>query len=341
MTTSTALRRTALLSAVALFSACSGEKATGPDPIDSTVREATISAAAPAYVALADGPTALTLADPTTSTAWDLALSATTITTNVGAGVQVACLCGNAAVTNAEVAAMTSANQLAAFNAVTAATIPADSSFRPDVFSPALSGWYTGTGSAAVAAPSQLLLLRRGTTTVTFMKARVTAITGATTAGPSGVTIEYAVQPSVGAAFGATQSVTLANGERFDFTAGAVGTVTAWDLQVDGWNLRLNSGVSGSGSTTGIGFAMPYASLDAATAVQVQSTTFRRDGFASQFAVKPWYRYNVTGTDMQIWPTFNVYLVKRGTAVHKVQLTGYYNLAGEPRNITVRSARLQ
>ena len=188
---------------------------------------------------------------------------------------------------------------------------------------------------------AQQIQLRRGTTAVTFVKVRVTAITGAATAGPSTVTIEYAVQPAVGAPFGATQSVTLANGARFDFTAGAEGTATAWDLQLDGWNLRLNSGVSGSGSTTGIGFAMPYASLDAATAAQVQSTTFRRDGFASQFGVKPWYRYNVTGSDMQIWPTFNVYLVKRGTAVYKVQLTGYYNLAGEPRNITVRSARLQ
>jgi len=336
-----ARRRTVILSAAALVSACSGERATGPDPIDSSVREATISAASPAYVALADGPTALTLADPSMSAAWDIALSATTITTNVSAGVQVACLCGNAAATNTEVAAMTAVNQLAAFTAVTAVNIPVDTVFRPDVFSPALSGWYTGTGSAAVAAPSQLLLLRRGTTTATFVKARVVAITPTAAGGPSGVTLEFAVQPSAGAPFGTTQTVALTNGDRFNFTAGALGTATAWDLQLDGGSLRLNSGASGTGSTVGISFAIPFTTLDAATAGQVQSTTFRRDGFASQFGVKPWYRYNVTGSDMQIWPTFNVYLVKRGTVVYKVQLTGYYNLAGEPRHITVRSARLQ
>ena len=341
MTSFSALRVAVLATATTILSACSGTDSTGPAPVDPTVREVTISAVTPAYVALTDGPTALSLTDPAASTAWDLALSATTVTTNVGAGIEVYCLCGNAAATNAEVAAMNATNQRAAFENVSAATLPADSLFRADVFSPALSGWYTGTGAAAVAAPAQLLLLRRGTTSLTFVKARVTAITGAATAGPASVTLEYAVQPSPGAAFGATQTVTLASGGRFDFATGAAGTATAWDLQLDGWNLRLNSGVSGTGSTVGIGFAMPFITLDAATAAQVQSTTFRRDGFASQFGVKPWYRYNVTGTDMQIWPTFNVYLVKRGTSVHKVQLTGYYNLAGEPRYITVRSARLR
>lgn len=335
------LRRAAIVLAATSALACASDDATGIVPIDSSIRETTINASSTAYISLAEGPATVTVTDPAASGAWDLALNATTITSNAAAGVQVHCLCANATATNAEIAAMSAASQLGGFGAVTAAQIPADTAFRADVFSPALTGWYTGAGAAAAAAPGQLLLLRRGTTAVTFVKARVTAIGGAAAAGPASVTLEIAVQPTAGAVFNAPQTITLAAGERYDFAAGALGSAAAWDVQLDGWNLRVNSGVSGAGSTLGIGFPSPFAALDAATAAQVQPTTFRRDGVASQFGVRPWYRYNVTGTDNQIWPTFNVYLVKRGTEVHKVQLTGYYNLAGEARNISIRSARLQ
>jgi hypothetical protein len=59
------------------------------------------------------------------------------------------------------------------------------------------------------------------------------------------------------------------------------------------------------------------------------------------FVTSPWYQYNITGTDNQIWPNFNVYLVRRGDDVFKVQLIGYYNQAGAARHITVRSVQLQ
>jgi hypothetical protein len=58
------------------------------------------------------------------------------------------------------------------------------------------------------------------------------------------------------------------------------------------------------------------------------------------FSEKRWYRYNLTGTDHQIWPTFDVYLVKTGDGVYKVQFTSYYNAVGEPRHVTFRFARL-
>nr|MCU0616345.1 hypothetical protein [Gemmatimonadaceae bacterium] len=68
---------------------------------------------------------------------------------------------------------------------------------------------------------------------------------------------------------------------------------------------------------------------------------FGQDALGGPFGARPWYRYNVTGTDLQIWPTFNVYLVKRGAQVWKVQLVGYYDTQGQSRRITVRSARLR
>jgi hypothetical protein len=335
------LSRLAALMLAALPALACTDDSTGLDPIDSTVSETTFSSATATYVSLTDSPAAVTVADPAASTAWDVSLNTTNINTNTAAGISVHCLCANAAATNGEVSLMTPGNQLAAFTAVTDAQIPDDSLFVSDVFAPALTGWVTGTGAASAVDAGRLLLFRRGTANVTFVKAHVTAITGATANGPASITLEYAVQLAPGADFDTVRTVELAAGTRFEFTTRTAGTPTEWDVRLDGWSLRVNSGVSGAGSTLGLSFASPFAPFTAATAAQVQPTTFRRDGVASQFGVKAWYRYNVTGTDQQIWPTYNVYLVKRGSAVYKVQLIGYYNLAGEPRNITVRSARIQ
>lgn len=335
------LSRLAALLCAALPALACTDDSTGLDPIDTTVREATFASSPAAYVTLADGPASVTVADPAASTAWDVSLNTTNVNTNAAAGVSVHCLCGNAAATNGEVALMTPGNQLAAFTAVTEAQIPADSLFVADVFAPAITGWYTGAGAAATVDAGRLIVLRRGTANVTFVKAHVTAITGAGANGPASVTLEYAVQLAPGAEFDTVRTVELAAGARFEFTTRTAGTATEWDVALDGWSLKVNSGVSGAGSTLALAFASPFAPFTAATAAQVQPTTFRRDGVASQFGVKAWYRYNVTGTDNQIWPTYNVYLVKRGAEVHKVQLTGYYDLAGAPRNITIRSARIR
>ena len=58
------------------------------------------------------------------------------------------------------------------------------------------------------------------------------------------------------------------------------------------------------------------------------------------FDEKRWFRYNVTGTDHQVWPTYDVYLLRRGGSVHKVQVIGYYGPAGEARRISFRYVRL-
>ena len=62
---------------------------------------------------------------------------------------------------------------------------------------------------------------------------------------------------------------------------------------------------------------------------------------ADVFTAKKWYRYNLTGNDHQIWPTYDVYLVRRGAAVYKVQVTSYYSAAGTSRQITIRSAQIR
>jgi hypothetical protein len=48
-----------------------------------------------------------------------------------------------------------------------------------------------------------------------------------------------------------------------------------------------------------------------------------------------WYWYDITGGHM-IWPTYDVYLVRRGNRIHKLQITGYYSESGVPRQVTLR-----
>jgi hypothetical protein len=260
-------------------------------------------------------------------------------------GVSAYCLCQNAAATNAELAAMTPDNQLAVFDSVGLSAIPAAASFVTDQLSTAIGGWYTGTGAAATVTGGRAWLLRKGSgATVILGKFVVTQIAGATAANPGNVTFQYAVQATPGGAFGTAQTVTVntATGPvYFDLATGAVSTSASWDLQFDGWNIRVNSGVSGPGTTKALlDVSTAFATIDAPYTATAPAQAFRGDSYSGAFSQAPWYRYNITGTDNQIWPTYNVYLVRRGTAVYRVQLTGYYSATGAARNITVRYSRI-
>lgn len=79
------------------------------------------------------------------------------------------------------------------------------------------------------------------------------------------------------------------------------------------------------------------ADFEAVTAADIPASGWS----ATVFNENRWYRYNLTGTDHQIWPTFDVYLVRRGSEVYKVQLIGYYNAEGDPRYVTFRYVKLE
>lgn len=100
--------------------------------------------------------------------------------------------------------------------------------------------------------------------------------------------------------------------------------------------------MSGSGSLTAlVDVGTAYVDITAPYTATAPANVFKRDAYAGVFVSQPWYKYNVTGTDNQIWPTYNVYLVKRGTEVYKVQLTSYYGVTGAARQVTIRYARLK
>ncbi|MEP7346441.1 MAG: hypothetical protein ABI877_14315, partial [Gemmatimonadaceae bacterium] len=169
---------------IPILVACGSDPATGPIPAPTT-KSITVDASQTfAYVALGESATPVTVADPSSSTAWDLGLFATGVTLNGGAagpgGVSAYCICQNAQATTAALQGMTPDNQLAAFDAVTTAQLPASNQFVSDQLSPVIAGWYTGTAPNVVAATSASWIIRKGTTTAILGKLRVTSIQNAT-----------------------------------------------------------------------------------------------------------------------------------------------------------------
>lgn len=343
------IRPPAALVALALLAACGSDNAVAP--IRPTTTTLTVDASqAYAYVRLAETPTQVVVTDPVASTAWDLGFFATTVTANGGTagpgGVTVHCLCGNQGATTAQLQTFTAANQLAAFEAVTSAQIPAESQFAGDSLAPAISGWFSGAGAATTANSTRSWIVRRGSTAITLGKVRVTSVANASAQNAGVIGFEFAVQPTAGTPFASvTQaSVDVRQGPvYYDLTNKVVTTASGtWDLRFSGFEIRTNGGVSGTGTVmTVVDNTTPFASIDAAYAATAPVVAYKRDAYSGVFVARPWYKYNITGTDNQIWPMFNVYLVKRGTEVFKVQLTSYYSTAGTSRQITLRSARLR
>ncbi len=330
----------------ALLAACS-DSTTEPPPPPVTAELTVDASAAPAYVKLGDPSTSVAVTAPSTSSEWDLAFFATSVTVNGGAagpgGVTAYCLCANGDATVAELQAMTPVNQLATFEGVTTGDVPAASSFVSDALNPAINGWVTGTAGAATAVSTRTWIVRRTAGGVVLAKIRVTAVSGATAASAGNVTVEYAIQPSSGAAFGpvTTRTLDLSSPVYLDLGTGPVSATSAWDLRLSGYEIRVNGGVSGSGGVGAVvDESMPFSQLTAQYASFAPAVAYRSDSYGGVFVSSPWYRYNITGTDNQIWPNFNVYLVKKGDSVYKVQIISYYGPSGTARQITVRSSRV-
>lgn len=328
--------------------ACSDSSSTEPPPL-SVTDSLVVDASQTAFVRLGTPAQVVNVANATTSSEWDLSFSATTVTLNGGAaGPSSAsghCVCARANATDEAIRALTPALTLPDFTAVTAAGIPDDGAFRSDQLAPAISAWFSGTGAAATPFLDRSWFIREGTGTVVLAKFRITGLQQASAANAGQISFEFAVQPAPGTPFGPvhTRTVDVRTGPvYFDLTTGTVTSSTNWDLRFDGWTVRTNGGVSGSGTIVAlVEMSRSFEQVDAAYASTAPAQAYRRDSYSGVFAQQPWYRYNITGTDNQIWPTFNVYLVKRGAEVYKVQLTGYYGPAGEARRITLRYARLR
>ncbi len=276
---------------------------------------------------------------------WDIAFNGTAVMLNGGdAGpgdVSGYCICANASATDDQVTQMTDASELADFTSVTDAEIPSSSdAWQSDAVALAIQGWYNynPTTHAVSAAPEKLFIIRSASGLV-FAKLHVTDITEGV------VTFEYAITNDQTQPFGGTEtgSVTLSDDDSpvyFDFETGTSSTTedpSSWDIAFVGYSIEVNGGTSGSGEA---GAASIDEEFDSLTDVDgVPSAAFDADGFGGVFVESPYYRYNLLDNH-HIWPVFNVYLIKVGDAVYKIQITNYYDVNGNARHITTRYAKL-
>ena len=342
------MRRTPVTSigaaiAAGLFLTACSESTTEPDVAGAG--QVTVNAEATwAYLGFqGDGLVPVNVVDPALSQVWDIALYGTSVMLNGGAagpgGLEGHCLCQNRGATNAQVMAFTAANQRAAFEAIGAAHVPqADTAWKSDALAPAIAGWYRyDLATHTVAAVPEKAFYIRTSEGGAYAKFRVTLIDGATRTSAGRVTFEYALQSAAGAALGAVQTRTVevaASGRvSFDFESGTA-TTNGWDIALEGFVIRVNGGVSGTGSAGAVAATEPFEAIDDPSGAP--ASVYKGDAFGGVFDSHRWYRYNLTGTDHQVWPTFDVYLVRKGNSVYKLQLTNYYGAAGEARHITLR-----
>ncbi|HEX2165646.1 MAG TPA: HmuY family protein [Longimicrobiales bacterium] len=314
-----------------------------PDPSTLTVDASTDWA----FVRLGETATQVSVTDPATSEAWDIAFNATRVMLNGGsagpAGVTGYCVCQNASASDAQVEAMTAAGERPDFEAVTLADVPSDDqAWQSDALDPAISGWYVYdmTTHQVSAAPDRVWQVRGAGEAPEYAKLHVTQISDGTQGGAR-VTIEYAVQPAAGAPFGAVRTAVLDGRTEpvyFDFATGAATDGPDWDIMLDGYVFRINGGVSGDGGAGAVLADESFAAMTDASDAPAQ--VYRGDAFGGVFASTPWYRYNLDGNHT-VFPTYDVFLIQSGASIYKIQITGYYSTTGDARWITFRYAPLE
>jgi hypothetical protein len=348
------VRRTAaLVLPLALLAACgdddSGTTAPTPSPEE---REIVVDASTGfAYLAMSgDSLVPVAVTDPSASALWDIGFSGLTTVVNGGnagpGGASAFCLCPAVNPTLAEVAAFDAATGLARFDAVSAADIPAASAFRTDTLVPAIQAWYDGAQGPGATASSRVFVFVAGQQAALYGKLQVTGISGATATSPGSVTFRWAIQPAPGTGpFGATQTKTVTVGATpvyIDLTTGAETSASGtWHIAFDGWRIRSNGGASGGGNVN-ITFAQatPFEVMSVTIAQSVPFTAFARDGFAGAFA-QPDRQWEYQSSNQTVYPTYDVYLLRRAETVFKLQFTSYYDLQGQSRRLNIRYQRLQ
>lgn len=338
-----------LLLALPLLWACSeSANPTGPD-LDEEPAVATVDASTGwGYLSLtADGPVPVTVADPASSDQWDMAVFATSVMLNGGdagpGGVEGFCVC-NGAMTDAGVLAATEEMGLERFQAVGAAAVPAaESAWIEDELVPSFSEWwsYDSTTRTVSALTGATWIVRTGE--VNWAKVRVVSLTGSTQSHAGMVSLAYQLQEDAGGPLGPLQTVDLDGSGgvvSLDLETGITGNPAGWDLRLDGYAIRVNGGASGPGGAGAVRVLQPFDEITDPSALP--ASVLRGDSFGGVFSgpsEERWYRYNLQGNN-QIWPTYHVYLIRRGDEIHRVQLVGYYGADGTPRQVSVRSAPL-
>lgn len=343
------LRRSGLLLlTLPLLWGCSDSDPLGPEPEEEPAVVTVNASTGWTYISLTpDGPVPVTVTDPTTSDRWDMGFFATAVMVNGGdagpGGAEGFCVC-NGAMTEAEVVAATPEMGLERFRAVGATAVPsAASSWVSEELVPSFSDWwsYDSTTRTVSAVTGATWIVR--TTEGIWARVRVASITNPGRNHAGTVVLEYQLQEVAGGPLGALRSVSMDGSTgvvSLDLETGTVGDPPGWDLRLDGYTMRVNGGASGPGRA---GAARVLQAFDQVTDPSaVPPSVLRGDSFGGVFngpTETRWFRYNLQGNN-QVWPTYHVYLIRRGDVIHRVQIVGYYSADGTARQVSVRSAPL-
>jgi len=300
----------------------------------------------------------VTVADPATSTGWDLAFRRYSIRLNGGVagpkGVTAFNLENNAGATDAEILAFTAAGELPAFDAIDASDIPA-SGFTSETLAPDLTSWFRPTQTGLLANPAAVWKLRRasgagaGAYAVIRVENIVNADPPSQADGMRGITIGYRLQTAPGT-LAAAQTVVVdlstATEAGINLGTGAIVTPAAgdcsWDLKVTrAYTLEINSACQAGtfpfdasetfDGVTRADDAPEYALFLSLISGPIPNTIDSKSGV---------FIYNLAG-DNRLSPTFNIFLVKVGSSVYKLQVTTYYSSTGDSGYPTIRYEKIQ
>lgn len=288
---------------------------------------------------------------PSTGT-WDIALRRYEVRLNSPAvagsasrNVTAYALAENRNASNDELAAMTPASVLGAFDQIRAAQIPADAAFQADVLTENTTA-YLNFGAVLTANATRYWKVR--TANAGHALFRVSALTFTPAQVVTSVTFE--VRQQTGNTLGAPQAFTIDNPTApFAISLTNAQRVTPSGCNWDLWfNPATNSlaittntacNVGTSPGPTSPSFANATSASDAAQYAPYLSVLSGPIPNSSSDKVGP-FLYNLAGTN-RLHPTFNTYLVRSGAATYKVQFINYYGETGTSGYITLRYARIR
>ena len=348
----TRLRALTIPLVLAVATACESEVAASPEETFDE-GELAVDASSPvsfAHVSLTGGGTLVNAADPGTSTAWDMAFRRFSVRLNGGVAgpgsVSAVSLGTHADLTAEQVVALNPREGEAAFEAVTAADIPA-AGFIEDALVPETGpSWFrfdTRSGTI-VANPAAAWKLREGSE----RGYGVFRVVGIAMQGqrPVGATIEFR-RHDPGGSLGAPETVAqdLTRGPVYlSLSNGIVSDPSGcdWDIATSPeFTVQVNE-------TCGAG-TFPLDANDDFTALTQAGDAPDYAGFLSTIAgafpatvgdAQGTFWYDILQNN-RMWPTYNVFLVRVAGEVYKVQVFDYYNATGDSGYPSVRFQRLR
>lgn len=342
--------------AAAMFAlgACEDEaNPTGPDGTTGEAPINTVVTTSPLNGTSADTLIAFSLAKNgivPKSGDWDILLRRYEIRVNSAAtagaaskNVTAYALNNNKTKTDAEVLAFTVDNTLAAFDAVRATSIPAESEFKADRLEENKYGYLLLNGAPVV---NSAAFWKVKTANGGYAAFRATAIAYGQTGLLTSLTLETRVQN--GSTLGAVQTFVVPfTGATRNISLVTNAAVTPsgcnWDISVDprAFEMTVNTacGVGTSPGGSSPTFANATSASDAPQYSPYIAELYGPIPNSISDLGAP-FRYNLQGTN-RLHPTFNIYLIKSGTKVYKLQVINYYNESGAGGYPTLRVARIQ